>query len=77
MAMFTSNCHNAGASGRFEYVQELMKHVKVTACERHAMTHILISHVPAPVRDTRTYFVFHVLPTWQTLGDSALRHVQW
>mmetsp|Transcript_15079 Transcript_15079/g.14467 ORF Transcript_15079/g.14467 Transcript_15079/m.14467 type:complete len:263 (-) Transcript_15079:73-861(-) len=29
VAMFTSNCHNAGATGRFKYIQELMKYIKV------------------------------------------------
>jgi len=29
VVLFTSNCHNAGASGRFKYVEELMKHITV------------------------------------------------
>ena len=29
VALFTSNCHNAGASGRYEYLKELMSLVQV------------------------------------------------
>eukprot|EP01038_Epipyxis_sp_PR26KG_P014187 gene14187-19038_t len=29
VALFTSNCHNAGASQRYAYIEELMKHIKV------------------------------------------------
>ncbi len=29
VVLFTSNCHNAGASKRFQYVEELMRHIDV------------------------------------------------
>ena len=34
VAVFTSNCHAAGATGRYQYVQELMQHIPVRNSSR-------------------------------------------